>query len=203
MANLKIYGISGSRALRSLWAIEETGVEYEHIPTTYMDDSKSSEYLAINPNGKIPALVDGDLILFESMAINLYLAKQYAPSLYLERPDLEAQLFQWSVWGISEIEPLQMQIVLHTFLLPEEKRNEKTVASAGKQLKKPLQTLDAHLSNKDWLVGDEFGIADLNLAAVMLLMKMVKYEYSEFAAISRWANACYERPALARAQALP
>ena len=125
MANLKIYGISGSRALRSLWAIEETGVEYEHIPTTYMDDSKSSEYLAINPNGKIPALVDGDLILFESMAINLYLAKQYAPSLYLERPDLEAQLFQWSVWGISEIEPLQMQIVLHTFLLPEEKRTRK------------------------------------------------------------------------------
>ena len=203
MAKIKMYGISGSRALRSLWAIEETGVEYEHVPTTYMDDSKSSEYLAINPNGKIPALVDGDLVLFESMAINMYLAKQYAPALYPNALHEEAQLFQWSVWGISEIEPLQMQIVLHTFLLPEDKRNEKIVASSGKQLKRPLQTLDAHLANRDWLLGDAFSIADLNLAAVMLLMRMVKYDYSEFESVSRWAAACYERPALARAEALP
>ena len=79
---LKIYGIPGSRAIRSLWAIEETGELYEHIPIHFVKDSKTPEYMAVNPNGRIPTLVDGDLTLFESMAINLYLTKTYAPALY-------------------------------------------------------------------------------------------------------------------------
>ena len=108
---VKIYGIPGSRADRSLWAIEETGIEYEHIKTNFGEESKANEYLEINPNGRIPALVDGDLKLFESMAINLYLAKNYASDLYPTDPRDEAKANQWSVWAISEIEPLQMQIV--------------------------------------------------------------------------------------------
>ena len=68
-----IYGLSGSRAIRSLWAIEETGIEYTHVPTHFFNDSKTPEYLAINPNGRIPALVDGDTMLFESMANKLNL----------------------------------------------------------------------------------------------------------------------------------
>lgn len=202
MGKLKIYGISASRALRSLWAIEETGAEYEQIPVSYGADSKEAGYLAVNPNGKVPTLIDGDVTIFESMAINLYLAKHYASELYPQDPALEAMVMQWSVWGISEIEPLQMPIVLHKFLLPEDRRNEKIIASSEKQLLRPLETLDNHLANRQWLVGDTFSIADLNLAAVMLLLSMVQYDYSRFSHASRWAAACYDRPALARAKAL-
>ncbi len=78
---MKLYGIAGSRAMRSLWAAEEVGVEYEHVPTHFIGDSKKPDYLAINPNGRVPALVDGDVTLFESMAINLYLARKYGGAL--------------------------------------------------------------------------------------------------------------------------
>lgn len=203
MSKLKIYGISASRALRSLWAIEETGAAYEQITVSYREDSKAPDYLNINPNGKIPALVDGQVTIFESMAINLYLAKNYQQTLYPQDPGLEAQLFQWSVWGISEIEPLQMPIVLHKFLLPEDRRDPKVIASSEKQLLRPLKILDEHLAGRSWLVGDSFTIADLNLAAVMLLLKMVAFDYSSFSNVTNWAAACYERPALARAKALP
>ena len=74
---IKLYGVPLSRAFRSLWALEEIGVEYENVPVNFVDDAKKPQYLAINPNGRIPALVDGDLTLFESMAINLYLARKY------------------------------------------------------------------------------------------------------------------------------
>ena len=202
MSKLKIYGVPGSRALRSLWAIEETGEDYEQVPVTFKEDSKTDEYLAINPNGKVPALVDGDVTIFESMAINLYLAKNYATELYPQAPGSEAQTFQWTVWGISEIEPLQMASLVQKIFVPEEKRNEKLIASSEKQLLRPLKTLDEHLKGRDWLVSDTFSIADLNLSAVMLLLQMIKFDYSSFSEVSRWATACYGRPALARAREL-
>ena len=203
MSKLKIYGMSGSRAIRSLWAIEETGQDYEQIPVTFKEDSKTEEYLAINPNGKIPALVDGDVTIFESMAINLYLAKNYAEGLYPRDAAMEALTFQWTVWGISEIEPLQMPVVVQKFFVPEEKRNDKLIASSQKQLLRPLKTLDDHLNGRDWLISDAFSIADLNLSAVMLLLQMIDYDYSSFSEVTRWASACYARPALARARKLP
>ena len=77
MSNITLYGISASRAIRSIWAAEEIGLEYTHVPTHFGRDAKHPDYLAINPNGRIPTLVDGDLVLFESMAINTYLARKY------------------------------------------------------------------------------------------------------------------------------
>ncbi len=201
MSKPKLYGISSSRALRAIWGIEETGIDYEQVPTTYGADSKAADYLAVNPNGRIPALVDGDLTLFESMAINLYLAKKYASALYPSDAADEARAWQWSVWAISEIEPLQMQVVVQKFFTPEEKRNPKVTEGAIAGLQRPLKVLDAALVGRDWLIGDEFSVADLNVAAVMLLMKMVGIDYSEHANVQRWADACYARPALARAQA--
>ena len=148
MAKPKLFGISGSRALRSLWAIEEVGIDYEHVPVTYGADSKQASYLSVNPNGRVPALSDGELHLFESMAINLYLAKTYGGALYPSTAADEAQAWQWSVWGISELEPLQMQIVVQMFFTPEEKRNPKAVEGARKGLQRPLKVLDAALAGR-------------------------------------------------------
>lgn len=203
MSKIKIHGISGSRAIRSLWAIEECGIEYEHIPVTFRKDSKSAEYLAINPNGRIPALEDGDLVLFEAMAINLYLIKQYGGDLYLHDPKDEAQAIQWSVWAIAEMEDLQVQLVVQKLFTPEEKRDPAVWESVGEKLARPLKVLDTTLNDRDWLVGDTFSIADLNVAGAMLLLPLVGFDISKYANVKAWSERCYARPALARAQALP
>ena len=201
MSKPTLYGTAKSRALRSVWAMEETGIEYTHVPTHYFNDSKTDEYLAVNPNGRIPALVDGDLRLFESMAINLYLAKRYGGDLYPRGDAAEAQAWQWSVWGISEIEPLQMQIVVQRMFVPKEQRDPAVVDAAMESLQRPLKVLDAHLSDRANLLGDTFTVADITLAGVMNIMQMVQIDVSAHANVQRWMNACYARPAMARALA--
>ena len=203
MTKPKLFGISGSRALRAIWGIEEVGIDYEHVPVTFGADSKGEDYLSVNPNGRIPALVDGDLQLFESMAINLYLAKRYGGALYPANAADEARAWQWSVWAISEIEPLQMQIVVQKLFTPRDKRRPEVIEAATKGLQRPLKVLDAALAGGGWLVGEAFSVADLNVAAVMHLMKMIDVSYAEHANVQRWADACYARPALARALARP
>ena len=198
---ITIYGVSGSRAIRSLWAIEETGIEYTHVPTHFFKDSKTPAYLSINPNGRIPALVDADTMLFESMAINLYLTKEYAPHLYPTEDVQLAKAIQWSVWAISEIEPLQMQIVVQKFFT-EGNPDHGIIENASEQLQRPLKVLDVHLAAADYLLGNSFSVADLNLSGVMLLLNMVKFDLSGHTNVRTWLNRCYSREALKRAQAL-
>ncbi len=200
MTKPTLYGISGSRALRAIWGMEETGIEYNHVSTNFAEDAKEQDFLAINPNGRIPALVDGDVALFESMAINLYLAKKYGKGLYPNTIEDEGRAWQWSVWGISEIEPLQMQVVVQKLFTPEPKRDPKVTERALRGLERPLKVLDDQLAQRPYLLGDEFSVADLNVAAVMLLFGMVGIDASAHKHLSRWLDACYARPALARAR---
>jgi glutathione S-transferase len=104
------------------------------------------------------------------------------------------------MWAISEIEPLQMQIVVQELLTPEDKRNPKLVEGATLALQRPLRVLDAALAGRPWLLGEHFTVADLNVAAVMHLMKNIDFGYGEHAHVQRWAEACYARPALALAK---
>ena len=200
MSKPVLYGSSNSRAIRSIWAMEETGIEYDHVPTNFSEQSKEPTYLAVNPNGRIPSLVDGDLTMCESMAINLYLAKKYATDLYPDNAEDEARAMQWSVWGISEIEPLQMRIVVQKLFVPEEKRNMKAIEGSEKGLQRPLAVLDAHLASQAYLLGVQFSIADLNLSAVMMLLKQVKMDLSAFENVGKWMKTCYDRPACKRAR---
>ena len=200
MSKPVVYGMSGSRAFRSIWAIEEIGVDYDHVPTSFRGDSKTEEYLAINPNGRIPALVDGDFKLFESMAINLYLAKKYAPQLVPDGLQGEAESYQWGVWGISEIEPLQMQLVVQNFFTPEDQRDPAVIGSATKGLARPLDVLEATLGRSSYLMGDEFSIVDLNLAGVMELLNMIQFDTSAWPNVERWLAACRGRDSYERAK---
>ena len=201
MATRKLYGVSGSRALRSIWAIEEVGVDYEHVPIHFSTASTDPGYLQVNPNGRIPALVDGDVTLFESVAINLYLAKTYGGDLYPSDPANEAQAIQWSIWAISEIEPVQMRIVMHKFFVPADEEDPAVIRAAAEDLERPLHVLDAHLENQAYLLGNDFTIADLNVSGVMLLLNMVGQDYSTHANVQRWAETCQARPSLAAARA--
>ncbi|MCY3796065.1 MAG: glutathione binding-like protein, partial [Gammaproteobacteria bacterium] len=99
-----------------------------------------------------------------------------------------------------EIEDLQIRIALQKFFTPEAERDPAVIAEAEAGLARPFKVLDQHLDGRDWLVGDAFGIADLNLAGVMSLLQMVEVDVSGCANIQRWADTCYARPAYARAQ---
>ncbi len=198
---MKLYGTPVSRALRSIWAAEEVGVDYELVPTHFVGDSKKPEYLQINPNGRIPALVDDDVVLFESMAINLYLAKKYGGKLYPSDSADEARAIQWTLWGMTEVEDSLIQIFVNKVMLPEDQRDSALVASATERLQRPLAVLDAHLAKRDYLLGSDFTIADLNLAGTLATGNIAGFDISKFENASRWLAACTERPALARARA--
>jgi glutathione S-transferase len=194
MGKPTLYGISASRAFRSIWAAEEIGLEYNHVATSFRGDAQAESYRSVNPNARIPALVDGDFKLFESMAINLYLAQTYGPHLLAEGAQAQALTWQWTVWGISEIEPLQMQIVVQKLFTKPESRNAGIVAGAERALERPLAVLNAGLADQAYLLGDEFTIADLNLSGVMDLFKNIEFETAAWPNVERWLKACYSRP---------
>jgi glutathione S-transferase len=195
-----IYGVSQSRAMRSLWAAEEIGIEYEHVPVHFADETKTPEYLAINPNGRIPTLVDGDLVLFESMAINLYLARTYDGGLKLKTEADEARAVQWSFWGMTELEPHLLKMLLNRVLLPEDQRNASEAEAGAADLQAPLGVLDGALAGRSYLLGDSFTIADLNVASVLSWAIFVGLDLSSFARVKAWFDACLGRPAVARAR---
>jgi glutathione S-transferase len=130
---IKLYGVRASRALRSLWAIEELGLEYESVPTNTSGDTRTAEFLKLNPNGHIPVLVDDTTVLWESLAINLYLARKYgAGSLWPATVADEGRAFQWSLWAMTELEAPLLAALMHRRLLPEAQRDAAKAAEAEK-----------------------------------------------------------------------
>ncbi len=197
---IKLYGIPASRAGRCLWMLEELGIDYESIPTNFATgETHAPEFLEINPNGHIPALVDGDQVFWESMAINLYLAKQYDGGLKPKSDVEESHAVKWSLWAMTEAEPPLMTILLNRVMLPEDKRNAEAADAAEKKLPGPLKVLDAALDGRSCLVGDAFSVADLNVASVLLLTVYAGIDLSEYANVARWFSECKSRPASQRA----
>src|SRR6266404_1656735 len=152
-----------SRSGRALWALEELGLKYEHIPVE-VRKAKSPEVLKLNPNGHIPVLDDNGLAVWESMAINLYLAEKYGKApFWPATPELHAQVYQWSFWGTLEIEPQMLTILRNRMLLPPEQRDAKADQTAVEAVKVPLKVLDDQLKRSSYLLGNHFTIADLNV----------------------------------------
>src|SRR5262245_39111545 len=120
---LQLYGNPRSRAIRCLWMLEEVGQPYQLVDkSTRADDLQASEYLRLNPNARIPTLVDGDVVLWESMAINLYLAQKYDGPMHAGA-DVLGLAAQWSFWAMLEIEHLLLELLGHRILLPEFSRD--------------------------------------------------------------------------------
>ena len=199
---LKIYGTSRSRATRSLWAAEEFGLAYEHIPTAVAEAS-GADYLKVNPNGHIPAIDDDGVVLCESMAINLYFAEKYgkAPLWPASAAD-RGRAFQWSFWGMLECEAPIITIFFNRFLRAEGERDEKAMADARETLKKPLKVLDEHLKTRQYLLGSEFTVADLNVAGVLMLAPMAQIDLSPNANVHAWLDRCLARPAVQKARGM-
>lgn len=198
--SLKIYGMPASRTFRCLWAAEESGLPYENLPWSYLGpEIKAPAYLAINPNGTIPALSDDGFNLFESLAINLYLARKSGQMLPADAKG-EALVLQWTFWAATECEPLIGAWTYHTMFLPPEQRKPEIAADAAAKLPKRLKVLDAALAGRDYLLGDAFTIADLNVAAV--LFRASAFGLDPFPHVKAWHARCLARPAARAAIAM-
>ena len=199
---LKLYGTSKSRSARSLWALEELGLKYEHIPVE-VAKAKSPEHLKLNPNGHIPVLEDDGNIFWESMAINLYLAKKYgAGGLYPTRLGDEARAWQWSFWGTTEVERPVLTALMHRAFYPEDKRDAAAADAAEKTLSQPLGVLDGALGRVAHLLGDSFTVSDLNVASILAWARPAQIDMSTFPKVADWLRNCAERPAARAARQL-
>ena len=201
---LKIYGIARSRAFRTLWMAKELGLPYEHIETDIAGGSRRPEFLAINPNGHIPAIDDDGFRLWESMAINLYLAKKYgsASGLYPSSLEDEARAWQWSFWGMTEVERPVLTALFNRVLLPEDKRDAAAADEAERQMQQPLKVLDGALAATPYLLGQQFTIADLNVASILSWARPARIDYGPFPKLADWSRRCAERPAARAAREL-
>ena len=198
MSKLKIYGMARTRAFRALWVAMELGIDYEHIPVEIGDaGARTAEFLAINPNGRLPVIVDGDFVLFESLAITMYLAKKHGTgTLYPSTIEGEALTMQWSLWAVTEVDRGVNIWSLHTIRLPKEEQN---VAKLG-VLTAPFKVLDTAVSKHPYLLGDTFTVADLNVAAV--ISRSVDMDLSANPNLKAWLYRCLERPRAKEALAL-
>jgi len=197
---IKLYGVSQSRAFRCLWMLEELGLEYEHVPIKFTGETRTPEFLAINPNGHVPALSDGDTVLFESMAINLYLAEKYDGGLRPKSVEDRGRALQWSFWVMTETEKHVVELLFNTLILPEASRNAAAAAAAAAALAAPFAVLDAALAGRDFLVGDAFSVADLNVASVLAWCVPSGFDFGATPNLKRWLLAAMSRPAARAAQ---
>ena len=198
----KLYGTSKSRSARSLWALEELGVKYDHVPMP-TTEAKSPDHLKRNPHGHVPVLEDDGVIVWESMAINLYLAEKHGKnSLWPSDLASHAEIYKWSFWAMTEIEPKLMDILRHRVMNPPEQRDEKVAQAAVEALKGPLKALDQSLQGKDYLLGKTFTVADLNVASVMSWAAMMRLDMSATPVAQAWLQKCLGREANQKVRAL-
>ena len=199
---LRIYGIARTRAFRVLWMAKELRLDYEHLPIEIgKAGAGSPEFLAINPNGRLPFVVDDGFVLFESLAITLYLAKKHSPAqLYPATLEGEAKAWQWSLWAVTEVDRAVNIWSLHAVRLPPAERDAVKRDEALKVLAKPFQVLEAAITKQDYLLGGEFTVADLNVAAV--ISRAIDMDLAAVPRLKGWLTRCLERPAAREALAL-
>jgi glutathione S-transferase len=204
---LKIFGISPSRTARTLWLCRELGLQYEQVQVNFADaTTKTSEFLAVNPSGKIPAIDDDGFHLAESMAINLYLAKKHGSPLLPKDLQGEALVWQWSFWVVTEVERPLLQLMLQRmpplpdpqatkFFRERNPLNAEVEKASAEALQKPMTTLNNHLTERAYLLGTEFTLADFNVASVMTWSRGARLDLTPYPHVDRWFKACLSRPA--------
>ena len=200
---ITLYGIEWSRANYVLFTLEELGLEFKHVKTHPFEEGKNApEYLALNPMAQVPTLVDGDLVLTESMAINFYLARKYgADKLWFDRLEDEAQIFKWTFFAVAQMEVHSVDIIFQKKLVEEKDRDFGVIKRAERALMKPLSILDSYLDGKDFLVTNKFCVADINVAGILSYARNGEYDFTPYKNVSRYLDNILSRPARKRAEA--
>jgi glutathione S-transferase len=196
MPKLKLYGGAKNRGRRCYWLAKELGLEIEAVEIDLScGQHKSPDFLKLNPNGQVPVLDDDGFILYESLAINLYLAKKHGGVIAPASLQEEALATQWSLWVVNEVERLLITILEHRMMLPEGERDPALADQAWEKLQKPLGVLERTLTDRDYLVGNRFTVADLNVSIVMSLINRLSLDITRYPNARAWLDTCLGRPA--------
>ena len=205
---MKLYGFGHSRSFRDLWALEECGLKYEYVPTALrVDDSqdnsaKHPDYLALNVQGKVPTLVDGPLVLTESIAILYYIARRAPESGLLPRTDTPgyAKIDELMCFILAELEQPLWSKGKHVFALPEEQRIPQMLETAKFEFSKAVNALDHLLDDNELAIGSSFSIVDICLAQTFNWA--IRFEFDVPEKYQALRDRHYQRPATVRALAV-
>jgi glutathione S-transferase len=204
---ITLYGIHRSRALRNIWALEEMGVPYRLVPVMQAFrlpdpgapdapfNTRSPEFLRLNPAGSIPVLDDGGVVLAESLAINLWLGRRYGPPVGTGDLAESARFAQWTLFAATEIEPRSHAILMHRVQLPPAQRNTAKAAEAIAALRRPFAVLEAVLAETGHPVGGRFTIADIALAETIRYALPAPEAFDGAPRVKAWLDGCHARPA--------
>ncbi|NJN99325.1 MAG: glutathione S-transferase family protein [Anaerolineales bacterium] len=192
---IKIYGVPRSSAGRCYLMLEELGLPYETVPLDMRNkEHKSEAFLKINPNGKVPALIDGDFIIWESVAINHYLAEKHRPELLGKTVADRARQIQWSIWSMTDLQPPLVDLIIQFIFTPEEKRNLHLIEKAREKVPPMLAILDSALAGKTYILGSDISVADFNLASVVNIASSFEFDFSPYKDMSAWLARIKDRP---------
>lgn len=163
---LHLYGTPPTRALRVIWLINEIGLECTVHPVDLVQgEAHQPGFLRLNPAAKVPVLVDGDRVITESAAIQLYLAEKHPDAGFVPRSlGDRAQMHRWMFFLVTEIEQPLWRIARHTFIYPQDQRLPQDVALARQECRDMVAVLEAHMQGRDFLVGDRVSVVDFNAA---------------------------------------
>ncbi len=192
---MKLYEFPPTRSIRVRWTLQELGVPFEAVTVNMMTgEHKGPEYLKVNPAGKLPALVDGDLVLTESVAIVLYLAEKYADKGFMPR-DLagRAELNRWILFIATELEQPLWRITRHINIYPENKRIPAEIELAREDFKSMAAVLEEHMKGRQFVVGNSATVADFILAYTLDWANEVQL-LDGFPHLKQYMERMYSRP---------
>lgn len=205
---LTIYGVYRSRASRNYWMAEELGIAFTSVPVIQARrladplspdaamNTKSPAFLAINPMGLIPSIEDDGLILHESLAINLYLARKHGGPLSAQTIEEEGLITCWTMWAATEVEPHAVKIVLaYDHGIENTAEGKAIIAQSCAALEKAFAVLEAQLSQFGHVAADRFTVADLNLAEVFRYAMTQEALFEKAPRVKAWLALCQSRPA--------
>jgi len=204
---MKLYGFGQSRSFRALWALEESGLDYEYIAVNFGSEegplgSKSTEYMAINPQGKVPTLIDGSLTLTESGAMLNHIARKAIDSNLIpaHNEDLLARYDEILFFVLSDLEQPLWTNGKHRFALPEDQRIPQMLETANWEFGKAQRALHHHLEGREFIIGDEFTAADILVAHTINWAERFDFQVDQ--ELLAYRDAHYQRPAAQKALAI-
>src|SRR5919108_5888671 len=159
---LKLYGQYRSRAFRVAWLCKESNIPYEHVNvTTNIEGAtcKESWYRELNPNARVPTIDDDGFIMWESAAINLYLAEKYRSPLWPADMKAKGRMLQWAFYVANDVEPNRITVMQNRVMFPPEKRNPKLADEADAKLQPRLTVLNDYLSHHKYFGVDRWDMA--------------------------------------------
>ena len=198
---MKLYFAANTRAIRIAWLFEELEMDYEIGPFTLGDKSmREPDYLAVNPNGRVPTIVDGDVTIHESGAIVEYILARYTDGAL--KPAVDSPLFpqylQWFHYCEGMVMPPINTIVVQTILLPPERQNKEALDQATRLLSRSLAPVNETLAGKDYLIGD-FSAADVMLGHACFMSNRFGCIGDELTDLLAYVKRIEARPAFQKA----